>query len=998
MKKYFLSLVAIAAAMLFATSCQESLVEPQIEGPTTFTVQLPDQMGTKAIGDKENVNQLLVAVYSDANVDPVALTRATATSTSGEFKVQFNLLQDQSYDIVFWAQVENEYVAANNDFELKSITMKNDYHNNENGAAFFAYVADFVPTGSAQSVTLKRPFAQLNLGTTLESLQPATGEVSLVSSEIKIKGLAQVFNTISGMGEEPTTEVVTYSATIPENWQKLSAAGSTYEYVSMDYLPIVGDDKAVFDIEANIVVKDAVNAQKTIKHKFTSVPVQENYRTNIVGNLISSTSDFIVSIDDRFVDKNNDNISDDNNILVVENAAAAQTALDNAKPGDVITLVAGVNYGTLKFRANPGHINTTLEDIADAWSYNYNRSIKDITIIGAEGATVDQFKFETGALPGDCNNRVTVNNLVIDGVEFTDALTASSAGYNAPIMITTSNATIDGLTVKNCKLIGDNSKLNLVYLYGADGSKNVSLINNKVEGVARLCELRGTENVTIKGNVIKNTYEHAMLLAGGGYAGNVTITGNTADGIRDRFVRMAGAENATVSITGNTITNYQGADADYIKVTGANDVVINGYANVTIENNTLTSRVVPANNAEDVVLNTETIEVTIPAESAETGATYKVVVTNENTETDATTGETTVGFDLTMYKNDVKVSGDVIYEVTKNLGAGLIISEVTHNGTALTEANTGDDQTYKYNSTTGVLTIYTKSFSPFQIIYGEPIAQVGNKQYSSIAEAIAAWTHNTTLTLLADVTLSDVITLKSTEYHVLDLGIYTMTAAKGKDAIKITAEGRTSASYALDIKADANNPGGIIATSKAVVKTTGKSGVKDRPIIRFYNGVFNASNIISHSGSNGTNCPQFQFHGGVYNGTIYANRALIQFYGGTFNGSLQISVDSSAYALISGGRFKQLSNLYGSALNSDKFTIGSSKGNFDRGIYVDDEGYYVVGGSVITEFGDKFAAKASIKPGVYEYLYYSSAKDNGLYYTNAQMAIDKYGAENVVLK
>ncbi|MBO7284377.1 MAG: hypothetical protein J6U71_04875, partial [Bacteroidales bacterium] len=83
MKKYFLSLVAMAAAMLFATSCQESLVEPQIEGPTTFTVQLPDAMGTKAIGDKENVNQLLVAVYSDANVDPVALTRATATSTSG---------------------------------------------------------------------------------------------------------------------------------------------------------------------------------------------------------------------------------------------------------------------------------------------------------------------------------------------------------------------------------------------------------------------------------------------------------------------------------------------------------------------------------------------------------------------------------------------------------------------------------------------------------------------------------------------------------------------------------------------------------------------------------------------------------------------------------------------------------------------------------------------------------------------------------------------------
>ena len=281
-----------------------------------------------------------------------------------------------------------------------------------------------------------------------------------------------------------------------------------------------------------------------------------------------------------------------------------------------------------------------------------------------------------------------------------------------------------------------------------------------------------------------------------------------------------------------------------------------------------------------------------------------------------------------------------------------------------------------------------------------PVAKVGTTTYYSIDAAIANWTNNTTLTLLADVTLSDVITLKSTEYRVLDLGTYTMTAASNKDAITITAEGRSSASYALDIKADATNPGGITATGKAVVKTTGKSGVKDRPIIRFYNGVFTGTNVISHSGSNGTNCPQFQFHGGVFNGTITANRALIQFYGGTFNGSLMMSVDSSAYALISGGRFKYLNNSYNSNLNTDKFTIGSAKGVFDRGVYVDEEGYFVVGGPVITEFGDKFAAKAKAtnvsKAGTY--LPYSSAATYGLYYVNAQAAIDKHKAENVELK
>ena len=92
-----------------------------------------------------------------------------------------------------------------------------------------------------------------------------------------------------------------------------------------------------------------------------------------------------------------------------------------------------------------------------------------------------------------------------------------------------------------------------------------------------------------------------------------------------------------------------------------------------------------------------------------------------------------------------------------------------------------------------------------------------------------------------------------------------------------------------------------------------------------------------------------------------------------------------------------MDNLYGSALNSDKFTIGSSKGNFDRGVYVDDEGYIVVGGSVITEFGDKFKAKATNVSKAGSYLPYSSAAANGLYYTNAQIAIDKHGEANVVL-
>ena len=267
----------------------------------------------------------------------------------------------------------------------------------------------------------------------------------------------------------------------------------------------------------------------------------------------------------------------------------------------------------------------------------------------------------------------------------------------------------------------------------------------------------------------------------------------------------------------------------------------------------------------------------------------------------------------------------------------------------------------------------------------ENVAKVGNTEYATIGEAIAAWTNGTTLTLLADVTLSDVIQLSSTEMHTLDLSSFTMTAASKKDAIQIVNNGRSSASYALDIKADATNPGGITATGKTVVVTTGKSGVKDRPIIRFYNGVFNGSNIVKHSGSNGTNCPQFQFHGGVFNGTISTNRALNQFYGGVFNGSLMMSVDSSAYTLIAGGTFKQLSNLYGSALNSGKFTIGSAKGVYDKEVYIDDNGNYVIAAAEPSEGIEAAVAKT---PGTNDYLAYSKVATEGqLNYTDVEVAL-----------
>ena len=297
-----------------------------------------------------------------------------------------------------------------------------------------------------------------------------------------------------------------------------------------------------------------------------------------------------------------------------------------------------------------------------------------------------------------------------------------------------------------------------------------------------------------------------------------------------------------------------------------------------------------------------------------------------------------------------------------------------------------------YIATAGDDGIYKVSEKP------KPVAKVGNTEYGSIDEAIANWTNNSTLTLLADVTLSDVVTLKSTEHHILNLGTYTITAADKKNAIEIVPEGEgagTAAKSCLTINADATNPGSMNAGSKACVYYRKTNGINDRIMVTFNGGIFNGT-ISSSSNNGGQACPYFVFNGGVFNKSINLTKAMLKVTGGIFHGNFSCTGDSTAHRLISGGTFKSWTFMTADAAN--KFCVGTDKQTYNVGVYVNDEGYLVVGGPVITDFGDKFAAKATNATKWSSYLQYSSAAANGLYYTNAEAAIEKHGEANVVLK
>ncbi len=284
----------------------------------------------------------------------------------------------------------------------------------------------------------------------------------------------------------------------------------------------------------------------------------------------------------------------------------------------------------------------------------------------------------------------------------------------------------------------------------------------------------------------------------------------------------------------------------------------------------------------------------------------------------------------------------------------------------------------------------------------EPVAKVGNTEYTTIEEAIANWTNNTTLTLLSDVTLTDTITLKSTEHHILNLGTYTLTAASGKDVFVIKACGTGSAEKStITINADSTNPGGINAGSKRIVYYKYADGgitAEDRPIIKITGGVFTSTGTgIYTIGTAARKCATLNISGGTFDCTINgSSKSKLIISGGTFNKSVSSQGDSTCSRLISGGKFKTIGFMTADT-NNTKFWIGTSMANSNVGVYVDANGYLVVGGAVITEAGDRFEAHSTNYSGWSSYLKYSSAATYGLYYETASEALADNAKGNVTI-
>ena len=132
MKKFIYSAAALVFAF-FAASCQQENLEPVGGNTVTYTVQVPDALATKALGDDiTNINVVHYEVYRTAAANTVAFTDAdnllyhkTATMSNGTATINLEVVNDQNYTVLFWAHVgdANGVSEAYNVTDLTNVTI-----------------------------------------------------------------------------------------------------------------------------------------------------------------------------------------------------------------------------------------------------------------------------------------------------------------------------------------------------------------------------------------------------------------------------------------------------------------------------------------------------------------------------------------------------------------------------------------------------------------------------------------------------------------------------------------------------------------------------------------------------------------------------------------------------------------------------------------------------------------------------------------------------------
>jgi hypothetical protein len=305
MKKIYFGIVTLAV-MLFVTACSQN--EPQQdEALVTFSVGVEDANITRAYSDGTTANQLIYSIFNEDGTKVIIskVTENNLTDLLEGHTVTVSLAKGHTYTAVFWAQ--NSACKAYTISEDMHVTI--DYtglNNDETRDAFFAVSEPFtVNNNLSQDVILKRPFAQVNVGAyEYDYIYAKENKLNVTLSSATITDVPSVINLYDGSVSQPVNVEYTLNNIPTGDNEKLhvdvnkDGEKEYYRYLSMCYIladPVGSTHTMSFkfkDIENNKLVGFSEGLE--------NVPAKRNWRTNLVGQILTGPANFLVIIDPTY--------------------------------------------------------------------------------------------------------------------------------------------------------------------------------------------------------------------------------------------------------------------------------------------------------------------------------------------------------------------------------------------------------------------------------------------------------------------------------------------------------------------------------------------------------------------------------------------------------------------------------------------------------------------------------------------------------------------------
>ena len=313
MKHYLKTITAVVLAALTTAACQKEnfgdATPAGQEVDVTLDLLAP-QIGTKSYGDGTTAKTVYVHVYQqDATggltyIQPAAkdasLKTPSQSLTLNGRKATYStrLVTGQTYTFVFWAQADNAPYKYNTEAKTITVDYASAAGNDESRDAFYNVLPNVKIEGAyTASVQLSRPFAQLNFGAADYEEAKAAG-LTVTDATVKLTHAATSLNLLDGTTAGDVT-VTFASAALPADPNAiLTAGGKNYKYVAMDYVLVGKSAKTLSEVTLNLT---ATGTQSTTpEFTYSNVPLQANYRTNIVGNLFTSPAEVNITVDPAF--------------------------------------------------------------------------------------------------------------------------------------------------------------------------------------------------------------------------------------------------------------------------------------------------------------------------------------------------------------------------------------------------------------------------------------------------------------------------------------------------------------------------------------------------------------------------------------------------------------------------------------------------------------------------------------------------------------------------